>query len=327
MLGSPPRVRGKVYVFLVSSPAHGITPACAGKSCLNVIFCLFDWDHPRVCGEKREACLRRLRQKGSPPRVRGKVSIRRASSASFRITPACAGKSPAGRRFPAARWDHPRVCGEKQIFPMTTASPEGSPPRVRGKATDLMQESTEEGITPACAGKRPLSIVVFAILRDHPRVCGEKGRTTQRRTTPLGSPPRVRGKGGPCRWAVSPSRITPACAGKRLKRSHRCVASAIILHPVHSVCNRPAAPDGSPAGRGALLYLPAGNAAPMSEVCSLVLGKACGGPVASGRCSGWLGRGAPEKLHIKRNVMPDERVVPDKRQKLFQCSPFFHPLL
>ena len=48
--------------------------------------------------------------------------------------------------------------------------------------------------------------------------------------------------------------------------------------------------------------------------------------------AGWGGEplpsaGCPEKLHIKRNVMPDERVVPDKRLKLFQCSPFFHPLL
>ena len=128
---------------------------------------------------------------------------------------------------------------------------------------------------------------------DHPRVCGEKQKGTEEQCKHTGSPPRMRGKGKHRNVLDRRHGITPAYAGKRLKRSHRCVASAIILHPVHSVCNRPAAPDGSPAGRGALLYLPAGNAAPMPEVCSLVLGKACGGPAASGRCSGWLGRGAP----------------------------------
>ena len=52
LMGSPPRVRGKVIVDLVLTKGHGITPAYAGKS-----LSLSGWssgrqDHPRVCGEK-----------------------------------------------------------------------------------------------------------------------------------------------------------------------------------------------------------------------------------------------------------------------------------
>ena len=30
----------------------GITPAYAGKSVSHCAYCICDWDHPRVCGEK-----------------------------------------------------------------------------------------------------------------------------------------------------------------------------------------------------------------------------------------------------------------------------------
>ena len=54
-LGSPPRVRGKdAQLTLLYYPPR-ITPACAGKShhiCKKVPV---NQDHPRVCGEKKEA--------------------------------------------------------------------------------------------------------------------------------------------------------------------------------------------------------------------------------------------------------------------------------
>ena len=50
--GSPPRVRGKVFLPRSFCALGGITPACAGKR----MFCRLDReperDHPRVCGEK-----------------------------------------------------------------------------------------------------------------------------------------------------------------------------------------------------------------------------------------------------------------------------------
>ena len=72
--GSPPHVRGKVY--------------------LRYGYISRNEDHPRMCGEKPyprfiTGCIF-----GSPPHVRGKVSISRRGGLTGRITPACAGKSP-----------------------------------------------------------------------------------------------------------------------------------------------------------------------------------------------------------------------------------------
>ena len=49
---------------------------------------------------------------------------------------------------------------------------------------------------------------------DHPRVCGEKLFQSPLLRLPLGSPPRVRGKGGRTGSSGQHTGITPACAGK-----------------------------------------------------------------------------------------------------------------
>ena len=51
-IGSPPRVRGKVRLFLGGNLLPGITPACAGKSLYSPDLFFRFKDHPRVCGEK-----------------------------------------------------------------------------------------------------------------------------------------------------------------------------------------------------------------------------------------------------------------------------------
>ena len=50
--GSPPRMRGKENVQGPELGATRITPAYAGKRLWSDTWCLTDWDHPRVCGEK-----------------------------------------------------------------------------------------------------------------------------------------------------------------------------------------------------------------------------------------------------------------------------------
>ena len=52
--GSPPRMRGKVIGFDTYKGFFGITPAYAGKRGLPVGKSHSSWDHPRVCGEKRQ---------------------------------------------------------------------------------------------------------------------------------------------------------------------------------------------------------------------------------------------------------------------------------
>ena len=146
-------MRGKGYCLSLRHPLQGITPAYAGKSDGRGCGRHRLWDHPRVCGEKRLFFADDRPAKGSPPRMRGKEKRQRSSRKQFRITPAYAGKSPAGIRHGAAGRDHPRVCGEKQLQAMAQQFQQGSPPRMRGKARSATHKSAFFRITPAYAGK------------------------------------------------------------------------------------------------------------------------------------------------------------------------------
>ena len=117
----------------------------------------------------------------------------------LRITPACAGKR--------------KMTGEDAICVI------GSPPHVRGKGKSSIGFISFLRITPACAGK---SYQVSACQRqreDHPRMCGEKELELIPKRQLKGSPPHVRGKVALFVLALLAPGITPACAGKRLKRS------------------------------------------------------------------------------------------------------------
>ena len=66
------------------------------------------------------------------------------------------------------------MCGEKRQDRLDYYVPQGSPPRMRGKAADLRQLFQISGITPAYAGKSFNFLVRSEPGWDHPRVCGEK---------------------------------------------------------------------------------------------------------------------------------------------------------
>ena len=114
-MGSPPHMRGK-----------GSPSCCFQKQ---------TGDHPRTCGEKctcrgcSSPCV------GSPPHMRGKELPLPDSDSPAGITPAHAGKSGLCSSEFSRRWDHPRVCGEKNSSRSLKLSVKGSPPRMRGKAT------------------------------------------------------------------------------------------------------------------------------------------------------------------------------------------------
>ena len=150
----------------------------------------------------------------SPPRMRGKVVVHGCVVLDVGITPAYAGKSPPAKRKNPAIWDHPRVCGEKIPSSLNWPMFLGSPPRVRGKAAVRGWLRATEGITPACAGKSQTTRRVFPVLRDHPRVCGEKPQSYRQPCSAMGSPLRVRGKDVKQAIKLMMARITPACAGK-----------------------------------------------------------------------------------------------------------------
>ena len=220
-------------------------------------------DHPRVCGEKHYPRKKRLSRIGSPPRVRGKAWQKNLTSWHRRITPACAGKRKASFDPAFMARDHPRVCGEKVFSTSPIKCLKGSPPRVRGKGVRTLEVVGVTRITPACAGKSFFSTTQSRNTQDHPRVCGEKPLYLRFDNGIEGSPPRVRGKVDICPDRQCVDGITPACAGKRLKRSHSIGHFSYILCLFHSVLHRASASGGSRAGPCAPPCLPAQNAVPV----------------------------------------------------------------
>ena len=86
--------------------------------------------------------------------MRGKVSIFSPPNYNIRITPAYAGKSLGVGVLWIHDKDHPRLCGEKTCFFRSLRSEIGSPPPMRGKVTDSIENIFDCRITPAYAGKR-----------------------------------------------------------------------------------------------------------------------------------------------------------------------------
>ena len=154
LMGSPPRMRGKVMRKEILRIIHGITPAYAGKREGPKNAQSKVGDHPRVCGEKSFKTSTSCWSKGSPPRMRGKGCACAQCASGGGITPAYAGKSPSQPyRLPDSQ-DHPRVCGEKTSSFISGAPIWGSPPRMRGKVGYPPKISCRSRITPAYAGKR-----------------------------------------------------------------------------------------------------------------------------------------------------------------------------
>ena len=118
LLGSPPRMRGKLYGNCGLSPPVGITPADAGKTGLSMVN--MKWEQ------------------GSPPRMRGKHPSILIYFSEPRITPADAGKTPTQSVSAIPIRDHPRGCGENVSTAVSCVSAYGITPADAGK-TNLPQ--------------------------------------------------------------------------------------------------------------------------------------------------------------------------------------------
>ena len=174
--------------LLLANPAHAGKRARWGQGDTGTR------DHPRMCGEKPELRGYDGKVVGSPPHMRGKVPGVLQSMERVGITPACAGKSalPDWKKNPPQ--DHPRMCGEKGAVIQPEGGAQGSPPRMRGKVSLMVEVSARQGITPAYVGKSTRPNKTLRGSQDHPRVCGEKSHQRGLGLLLLGSPPHVRGK-------------------------------------------------------------------------------------------------------------------------------------
>ena len=214
----------------------GTIPACAGQSSVVARANNRGGDHPRVCGAKQITLSAYIKKKGPSPRVRGKGLSNSVAIFSSGTIPACAGQSFCTPAFGTHYWDHPRVCGAKQItlsayikkkgpsprvrgkedITSRRARTPGPSPRVRGKAFSHRQSLHYRGTIPACAGQRSKSVAHRLLSRDHPRVCGAKPVIRVTDNYILGPSPRVRGKGLVGTSHNDELGTIPACAGQRL---------------------------------------------------------------------------------------------------------------
>ena len=188
-------MRGKLGTTTPTLLFNGITPADAGKTRQIKSRESQLWDHPRGCGENLEVLFPQSGIVGSPPRMRGKLSLSHYSTKNPWITPADAGKTASCLSYtrnrkgitPADagktnqrqcsnrdRWDHPRGCGENAYWCAVV--------------------DAAHRITPADAGKTPPRCCAFAPPKDHPRGCGENLLLLLLLWFLAGSPPRMRGK-------------------------------------------------------------------------------------------------------------------------------------
>ena len=166
-------MRGKPFLQCKVFLQYRITPAYAGKTVGLLEDLAGAEDHPRVCGENHTGYNLLAKRAGSPPRMRGKHDAENIPQRFPGITPAYAGKTAQGYAAEICHGDHPRVCGENNTASALSDRRIGSPPRMRGKPGASKGYERSDGITPAYAGKTRTSATRAAMLRDHPRVCGE----------------------------------------------------------------------------------------------------------------------------------------------------------
>ena len=227
--GSSPRVRGAGRARPIAVREDGIIPARAGSRVSILFQNSRHRDHPRACGEQSLVVVDPSTHPGSSPRVRGAVLCRAGSPAGPGIIPARAGSSFVARSMTFATWDHPRACGEQDVYAIANELFEGSSPRVRGAVEAVPNALNSSGIIPARAGSRPSGRGGRVDHGDHPRACGEQLMAA--RTVPMtaGSSPRVRGAAVHHRHAHGGEGIIPARAGSSPRRSTS--GSATWDHP------------------------------------------------------------------------------------------------
>ena len=120
---------------------------------------------------------------------------------------------------------------------------------MRGKEPQHGRVGTAGGITPAHAGKSTRALRGAIPHKDHPRPCGEKKEMLRARYWAMGSPPPMRGKGMRNRAMLLRHRITPAHAGKRLRKRRNTGIFVFQISRFHSVSHTP---DTSYGNRPAL---------------------------------------------------------------------------
>ena len=154
--------------------------------------------------------------------MRGKAFLVCQCDYSTGITPAYAGKSLIPVFFGGRFEDHPRLCGEKHSTLVIRSRRLGSPPPMRGKAFAPSGILTMTRITPAYAGKRVLAAGHTPVVRDHPRLCGEKNVEPKRTDQKFRITPAYAGKRCGVLSKKAMTKDHPRLCGEKVRQSRTC---------------------------------------------------------------------------------------------------------
>ena len=151
---------------------------------------------------------------GAPPRARGGRLQHHPGPRRPGSTPASAGRT---RRRPSSQRsgpEHPRERGEDMARKRMISPDFGAPPRARGGRSALAHLGRCAGSTPASAGRTRPSQAPARCSSEHPRERGEDVGVSCSGTGSAGAPPRARGGPAIGHGRPSPTRSTPASAGR-----------------------------------------------------------------------------------------------------------------
>ena len=191
--GPSPRVRGILDVPGRPLASLGSIPAGAGNPGGRRGAATRTRVHPRGCGESIIAAGHPRPAAGPSPRVRGihhraaQEPLRRGSIPAGAGNPIASGSQPSMSRV------HPRGCGESQRANPLFALNMGPSPRVRGIRQVRRGRRRCPGSIPAGAGNPVACTRGGAVMRVHPRGCGESYPRLTTSSIRAGPSPRVRG--------------------------------------------------------------------------------------------------------------------------------------
>ena len=216
--GSSPRMRGTPEKDMEPYQTGGIIPAYAGNTFSATPTPTSTGDHPRACGEHVVVELVPCVSLGSSPRMWGTHHTRPVRGRGTGIIPAYAGNTTLALLRDVWVLNHPRVCGEHQMYGSLVGWDSGSSPRMRGTLIGCAGRIPSHGIIPAYAGNTQVVSKARCNVRDHPRVCGEHLRVSRIVFRELGSSPRMRGTPSGVVGFVYKAGIIPAYAGNTFSR-------------------------------------------------------------------------------------------------------------
>ena len=197
------------------SAARASPPHARGRRAAAVAAYDSKSDHPRMRGE--DLAFRKCTgwRGGSPPHARGRRKCIHHECPSWRITPACAGKTQQSWEQSHSEPDHPRMRGEDFHTAFFEGAERGITPACAGKTVGFsFSIRLRIGSPPHARGRRHELTEDEKFYMDHPRMRGEDLHLSLLYQRSLGSPPHARGR-LPLNYTDKVTiRITPACAGK-----------------------------------------------------------------------------------------------------------------